>query len=121
MTGSWKGDVIGVGLAWVCIVALAGCVGNASPTAPSAARTSDVSASGTSVRSAVGIGQAAADGPSLAGGSGREDRYVVCYPGNGGYSQLSVHSMGMSGAVQYCLKVLHGRVGGVVRAPSPQP
>jgi hypothetical protein len=101
--------------------ALAGCAGNVSPTGPSAALTSDVSARGPSARSTVAIGQALTDGLSPVGAGGRENRYVACYPGSGGYVQLSVHSMGMSGAVLYCLKVLHGRVAGVVHAPSPQP
>jgi hypothetical protein len=66
------------------------------------------------------ISQRTMDGISaLAEGLGAENRWVACYPGAGGYVQLSVHAMGMAGAIRHCLKDLNGRVNGVIRPPLP--
>jgi hypothetical protein len=104
----------------LCAMALTGCAGNVSPISPSAPSAVLGGSAVAAPSIDIAISQRAIDGVSaLSEGVGAENRWVACYPGSGGYVQLSVQAMGMSGAIRYCLKDLNGRVNGVVRPPLP--
>jgi hypothetical protein len=110
----------GLAIGVLCAMALIGCAGNTSPISPSTLRP----ALGANTMAAPSldtpISQRTTDGMSaLAQGLGAENRWVACYPGAGGFVQISVHAMGMAGAIRHCLKDLNGRVDGVIRPPLP--
>ena len=115
-----KYAAVGLAVGTLSGLALTGCAGGASPIGPSEMQSPVAKALAVPTAN-VGANQLAVGGSmSALGAHGRENVYVVCYQGDGSYTQLSVYVMGMPEAVLHCLKVLNGRVGGVTSAPPPQ-
>lgn len=120
MNKARKYAAVGLAVGTLSGLALTGCAGGASPIGPSAAQSPVAKALAVPAAN-VTANQLAVGDISALGAHGRENIFVVCYQGDGSFTQLSVTVMGMAGAVQHCLKVLNGRVGGVTNAPPPLP
>jgi hypothetical protein len=117
MNRTGKSAVTGLAIGALCGLVLTGCAGTASPIGPSAMN--QPGGAGLPTINGSLSQRSLGDLSSLAQGQGAENRFLVCYPPDGSFHQLSVHVLGMSGAVQHCLKVMNGRVGGVIRSPVP--
>src|SRR5688500_11232784 len=94
-------SVEGISIGVLCGIILTGCAGNTSPISPSAVRPALGGSATASTSLDVVISQRATDSIStLIQGQGAENRWVECYPGVGGYEQISVHAEGMAGAIR---------------------